>query len=144
MSKIFFDANILLDILLPSRLNHDRAMLAYGIICEEYKVLTTSENILTTIEYIASKNGTNCEVIWKFFSALKESFELYGFSNILENSLDIYKDDCWAKSKIDFEDLLQLQCAIKNRCDVFITEDKGIKKNNYGMKIIGLDDILKE
>jgi len=144
MSKIFFDANILLDILLPSRPNHDRAMLAYSIICEEYKVLTTSENILTTIEYIASKNGTKCEVIWKFFAALQENFELYGFTNILEVSLGIYKDACLNKSKIDFEDLLQLQCAIKNRCDVFITEDKGIKKTNYGIKVINLNDVLKE
>jgi len=125
MSKIFFDANILLDILLPSRPNHTKAMSAYGVICQEYKSLATSENILTTIEYIASKNKTSCETLSRFFYGLKENFELYGFANILEGSLIIYKKACLDKKKIDFEDLLQIQSAIKNRCDVFITEDKG-------------------
>ncbi len=143
MSKIFFDANILLDILLPSRPNHAKAMSAYGIICQEYKSLATSENILTTIEYIASKNGTSCETLSRFFDALRENFELYGFSDILESSLMVYRDACLEKKKIDFEDLLQVQCAIKNRCGVFITEDKGIHKSDYEIEIIGLDDVLK-
>ncbi len=143
MSKIFFDANILLDILLPSRPNHTKAMSAYGIICQEFKSLATSENILTTIEYIASKNGTSCETLSRFFDGLKENFELYGFADILENSLIIYKDACLEKKKIDFEDLLQVQCAIKNGCDVFITEDKGIHKSDYEIKIISLDDATK-
>ena len=141
MSKIFFDANILLDILLPNRPNHLKAVSAYSSICEKYSILATSENILTTIEYIASKNGTKCETIWSFFNGLKENFELYSFNDILEESLVIYKEACLNKEKIDFEDLLQLQCAIKNRCDVFITEDKGIHKHNYGIDIIGLDYI---
>ncbi len=141
MSKIFFDANILLDILLSNRPNHRKAMSAYSIICEKYEVLATSENILTTIEYIASKNGTKCETLWRFFHGLKESFELYSFSDILDESLLIYKEACVNKEKIDFEDLLQLQCAIKNRCDVFITEDKGIHKSNYGIDVICLDDV---
>ena len=142
MSKIFFDANILLDILLPNRPNHVKAMSAYGIICQKYKTLVTSENILTTIEYIASKNGTSCEILWEFFDALQENFELYGFADILDNSLMIYKEACFNKEKIDFEDLLQLQCAIKNGCDVFITEDKGIHKRNYGINVINLNEIL--
>jgi len=82
-------------------------------------------------------------VIWKFFTALQENFELYGFADILKSSLDIYKNACLSSAKIDFEDLLQLQCAIKNGCDVFITEDKGIKKNSFGIKVISLDDVLK-
>ncbi|SFV70845.1 hypothetical protein MNB_SV-13-1157 [hydrothermal vent metagenome] len=142
MSKIFFDANILLDILLPNRPNHEKAMSAYSIICQEYKSLATSENILTTIEYIASKNGTSCETLSRFFDGLKENFELYSFADILDSSLIIYREACLEKTKIDFEDLLQVQCAIKNRCSVFITEDKGIHKSGYEIKIIGLDDVL--
>ena len=64
MSKIFFDADILLDILLPNRPNHLKAVSAYSSICEKYSILATSENILTTIiKYIASKNGTKYETI---------------------------------------------------------------------------------
>ena len=144
MSKIFFDANILLDILLPNRPNHEKAMSAYGVICQEYKSLATSENILTTIEYIASKNGTSCETLSRFFDGLKENFELYGFTDILEDSLLIYRDACSNKEKIDFEDLLQVQCAIRNGCDVFITEDKGIHKSAYAIEVIGLDALLEK
>ena len=82
MSKIFFDANILLDILIPNRPNHTKALEVYSKVCEKYDTLATSENILTTIEYIASKNNTDCEVVWKFFDSLQQNFELYNFSNM--------------------------------------------------------------
>jgi len=142
MSKIFFDANILLDILLPGRPNHSKALAAYDVICQQYTTLATSENILTTIEYIASKNGTDCRTISQFFKGLRENFELYGFADILERSLIIYDQACKQNDKIDFEDLLQLQCAIDQKCDVFITEDKGIHSLENAINIVGLDDMV--
>lgn len=140
MSKIFFDANILLDILIPNRPNHLKAMEVYEAVCERYDVLATSENILTTIEYIASKNGTECEVVWKFFYSLTQNFELYNFSEILDESLEIYHRACKNKEKIDFEDLLQLESAIKNNCQVFLTEDKGIGKLDLDIEVLALSD----
>ncbi len=142
MSKIFLDANILLDILLPDRPNHAKAVSAYEIICQEYTRLATSENILTTIEYIASKNGTGCETLSRFFDGLKANFELCSFTDSLDVSLKIYQKACANNEKIDFEDLLQIQCAIKHGCDVFVTEDKGIHKRSYGIEVVGLEDVL--
>lgn len=144
MSKIFFDANILLDILLPARPNHPKAIEAYEIICEQYTHLATSENILTTLEYIATKNKTDCHTIGRFFDGLQHNFSLYGFGAILKGSLQIYREACLDHKKIDFEDLLQLQCAIHNGCDCFLTEDKDILSGDYGIKAIGLSDILKD
>jgi predicted nucleic acid-binding protein len=140
MSKIFFDANILLDILIPNRPNHLKAVEVYDTVCEKYDVLATSENILTTIEYIASKNGTDCEVVWRFFNSLKQNFELYNFSEILDESLEIYHRTCKNREKIDFEDLLQLESAVKNSCQVFLTEDKGIGKLKAGIEVLTLRD----
>jgi len=142
MSKIFFDANILLDILLPSRPNHAKALDVYAEICERYDTLATSENILTTIEYIASKNGTSCETIGRFFTALEANFELYSFADILSKSLTIYAEACSNKEKIDFEDLLQLECAIKNGCTTFITQDKGIHKLDVSIEICSLESVI--
>lgn len=142
MSKIFFDANILLDILLPNRTNHAKALEVYVDICDAYDTVATSENILTTIEYIASKNGTSCETIGKFFTALENNFDIYNFTDILHDSLEIYHQVCKQKQKIDFEDLLQLQCAIKNGCTTFITQDKGIHKLDLDIKICSLDSVL--
>lgn len=144
MTKIFFDANILLDILLPSRPNHARAVGAYERICQTGAQLATSENILTTIEYIASKNGTECRTISRFFKGLQEVFALYGFAEILTESLEIYDRVCEGGGKIDFEDLLQLQCAIHHGCDVFVTEDRGILNGEYKIEIMGLDRIELE
>lgn len=139
MNKIFFDANILLDILMPNRPNHTKAIEVYTAACEQYDALATSENILTTIEYIASKNGTDCEVVWKFFNSLQQNFELYTFSEILEESLNLYHDACKKGEKLDFEDLLQLESAIKNKCHVFLTEDKAISKLDVNIKVLNLN-----
>ena len=140
MSKIFFDANILLDILIPNRPNHQKALDVYAKVCDCYDTLATSENILTTIEYIASKNGTDCRVIWQFFDRLNKHFELYGFAAILNESLSYYNQACTKNEKIDFEDLLQLETAIKNGCEAFLTEDKGIVKFNPDINVLTLDD----
>ena len=140
MNKIFFDANILLDILIPNRPNHTKALEVYSIVCEKYDTLATSENILTTIEYIASKNGTDCEVVWRFFDSLQQNFELYTFSDIIGESLKIYHHACKNRQKIDFEDLLQLESAMKNECQVFLTEDKAIGKLDVGIDVLTLND----
>ncbi len=142
MSKIFLDANILLDILIPDRPNHQQALQAYTKICDRYDILSTSENILTTIEYIASRNKISCIVVYQFFQKLTTTFELYHFTDILKESLEIYNQKCKQQEKIDFEDLLQLKCAIKNSCDAFLTEDKSIKKMGQSIKILGLNDII--
>jgi len=48
MNKIFFDANILIDILIPSRPNHSKAKAVYVLVCDTFDTLATSENIITT------------------------------------------------------------------------------------------------
>ena len=144
MNKIFFDANILLDILIPNRPNHIKAIEVYDIVCDQFDILASSENILTTIEYIASRNGTKCEIIWKFFDGLQKNFELYNFSEILKKSLETYNNACKNGIKLDFEDLLQLESAIKNRCQSFLTEDKWIAKLDTDIKVLKLDDFTDE
>ena len=141
MSKIFIDANILLDILLPARANHKKAVFAYEKVCERYDTLVISENILTTIEYIASKNGTDCKIVWRFFYNLTQNFEIVNFSSILDEALAIYKNACNKSIKIDFEDLLQIESAIKNSCSAFLTEDKGILNSEFKIEVLSLNDL---
>lgn len=93
-------------------------------------------------KYIAAKNGTKCEVIGRFFKSLQDSFELFGFADILDQSLDIYQSVCQEDQKIDFEDLLQLECALHHGCDTFLTEDRGVHKLDVGIKVVGLEDVL--
>jgi len=140
MSKIFFDANILLDILISNRKNHKKALRVLVKVSDTYEVLATSEDIITTIEYIASKNGIKCMKVWEFFKNLQKHFEILNFSSILDVSLEHYKRQCESKSKLDFEDLLQLECAMEYGCDIFITEDKGIAKLDVNLQVMNLND----
>lgn len=140
MSKIFLDANILLDLLISNRKNHEKALEVFPKVSETYEILATSEDIITTIEYIASKNGIGCMKVWEFFKNLQMHFEILNFSDILDGALVAYKKQCEAKKKLDFEDLLQLECAMASNCDVFLTEDKGISKLNVNIQIMSFDD----
>jgi predicted nucleic acid-binding protein len=142
MSKVFIDANILLDILIPDRKNHQKALLSYEYICNHFTTLATSENIITTIEYIASRNKIPCKVVNDFFQRLYQTFELYTFTEVLSSSLEIYSQYCLKKKKIDFEDLLQIQCAIFHNCDAFLTEDKQIPKMGLNIEVLNLEDTL--
>ena len=142
MSSLFFDANVLLDILLPGRANHAKAVEAYIRACDRFDRLATSENIVTTIEYIAAKNGTPCETTARFFEVLEENFTLYGFGEILSEGFADYKTACKAGEKMDFEDMLQLKCAAFNGCSAFLTEDSGIHRlENTALTVYRLDEI---
>ena len=140
MSKVFFDANILLDLLISNRKNHLKALEVLIKISDMYDELVTSEDIITTIEYIASKNGIECIKVWEFFKNLQMYFKILHFSDILDLALEHYKKECEKNKKLDFEDLLQLECAIAYGCDIFLTEDKAIAKLDVNINIMNLND----
>ena len=139
-SKVFFDANILLDLLIDNRQNHAKALEVLVKISDKYDELITSEDIITTIEYIASKNGIECMKVWEFFKNLQMHFKILHFSDILDVALENYKRECENNRKLDFEDLLQLECAMAYGCDIFLTEDKGIAQLDVDIKVMSLND----
>jgi len=142
MNKIFFDANILLDLLITNRANHRRSLQALPRISEHYAILVTSEDILTTVEYIASRHKIPCRKTAAFFGMLQEGFEIRNFTSILPKALPIYTQKCKQGAKIDFEDFMQLHCAVDAGCDVFLTEDKGIDDQEWDIRIAGLEEFV--
>jgi predicted nucleic acid-binding protein len=74
MNKIFFDANILLDLLITNRANHAPALEVLPRIIERFETLATSEDILTTIEYIATRHRIPCAKTAAFFEMLHTQF----------------------------------------------------------------------
>jgi len=141
MNKIFIDANVLLDVLLPARREHYKALKVYELVCDRFDVIGTSENILTTIHYIATKNKTDCKKIYAFFESVVDSLEIFGFETILKDALMFYGDECKKGKNIDFEDLLQIMIAKKQNYKTFLTNDKDII-NDENINIVGYDDIL--
>ena len=138
MRKIFFDANILLDLLITNRTNHHRALQSLPHILERYEILATSEDILTTIEYIASRQKIPCERTAAFFGMLQEEFDILNFTSVLPKVLPIYAHKCKQGEPKDFEDLMQLHCAMEAGCDTFLTEDQGIAEEAWDIRVVTL------
>lgn len=143
MNSLFLDANILLDILLPARHNHENALSAYAHACEHFDSIGTSENILTTVEYIAAKNGTDCTEIVRFFEQLHHYFGIHNFTPVREPAIALYKKQCQDGKKSDFEDLLQILCAQHHGYTSFWTEDRKLQALDCQLTIVDTTQLLE-
>jgi len=140
MNKIFFDANILLDLLITNRANHAPALEVLPRIIERFETLATSEDILTTIEYIATRHRIPCAKTAAFFEMLHTQFQILSFTPILAEALPTYTRMCRSSETVDFEDFMQLRCAVAAGCDAFLTEDMGIEAEQ-DIRIVRLKDV---
>lgn len=143
MSNLYLDANILLDILLPARSNHKSALKAYLNACERFDVLGTSENILTTIDYIAHKNGTDCHDIIRFFEQISRYMQIHHFASIRDEAVSLYKRRCEKGDTVDFEDLLQLLCAQEHGYTFFWTEDRELLMTDCDLGMVSTRQLLE-
>ncbi len=120
MTKIFFDANIILDMIDTDRGNIDAVRkLVYRALMKDM-TLYTSCDILSNIYYVARKKLDKEVLIKEMFNIL-EIFEIIEIDKkIAKNALLKNRE----KLSLDFEDLLQSQCAIQVKCDLIVTNDK--------------------
>ena len=118
--KIFLDTNIVLDFLDDKRFENKKAIkLINGAIINKDQ-LVISEDILTTIYYIAKKTVSRKDILI-FFEMITFDFLIVGFGkNVIKKSIKL----CQKNDKLDFEDVLQSVCAGSNNCDIIITNDK--------------------
>ena len=132
--KIFFDANILLDIIITERKGN-----LYAKEVRKYLVLNSidiviSEDILTNIFYI-SKNKKDALT---FFELIQDRWEIVSFGkkvirNAIKHSLE---------NNLDLEDLLQCLCAKENECQILITNDK--KFYDCGLDVLSAEAFLEK
>jgi predicted nucleic acid-binding protein len=118
MSRVFVDANIILDLIDSSRGNkHQSTNCIKQFIVDGYE-LYTSCDILTTVYYVASKKMKNKEIV-NGLESLLEIIKIIPIDiEIIKNALNI----CTQNDE-DFEDVLQYTCAKKFHCDTIITND---------------------
>jgi len=116
MSRVFIDANIILDLIDSSRGNkHQSTNCIKQFIVDGYE-LYTSCDILTTVYYVASKKMKNKEIV-NGLESLLEIIKIIPIDiEIIKNALNI----CTQNDE-DFEDVLQYTCAKKFHCDTIIT-----------------------
>ena len=132
--KIFFDANVVLDMVDINRVEYSVAnKLVKKVILSGYDILI-SEDMLSTIYYI-NKDKT---ATLNFFKIIQDDWTIVSFSKeIIKDAIDISLE-----KNLDLEDVLQCLCAKNNNCDVLITNDK--KFYDCGIKIMNTKEFLDE
>ena len=129
-TKIYFDTNIVLDMIDPSRHNHSKSiqlLKKFGL--QEYQMYI-SEDMLSTIYYI-SKDKTSTLEFFENIIFIDWSILAFG-TNVIKNATQEA-----LQKNLDLEDLLQCLCAKENGCQILITNDK--KFYDCGIKIVAYD-----
>ena len=120
IKKVFFDANIILDMIDSDRGNVDSVKkLVYNALMKDIS-LYTSCDILSNVYYVGRKKLAKNILVEEMLRIL-EIFDIVAIDKslakkaLLRNQIDL---------PLDFEDLLQSQCAITSECDLIVTNDK--------------------
>lgn len=137
IKKVFFDANIILDMIDSDRGNVESVrQLVYNALMKDI-VLYTSCDILSNVYYVARKKLEKSILIEEMLRIL-EIFDIVTIDKplaknaLLENKINLPSD---------FEDLLQSQCAMVSECDLIVTNDKKFVKGK--VKHLSLEEALK-
>ena len=132
-TKIYFDTNIVLDMIDPSRHNHSKSiqlLKKFGL--QEYKMYI-SEDMLSTIYYI-SKDKTSTLEFFENIIFIDWSILAFG-TNVIKNATQEA-----LQKNLDLEDLLQCLCAKENGCQILITNDK--KFYDCGLEVLSTEAFL--
>ena len=114
--KVYFDTNIVLDIIDSKRQNHTKAKKIWELLTINKSKIVISEDMLSTIFYI-NKDDTYTLNFFKLI--IKRWFVVPFGKKVIENAIELSLE-----KHLDLEDLLQCLCAKENACDIFITNDK--------------------
>jgi len=118
--KIFFDANIFLDIFDNTRINNKYSLLTYKYISKNKYKLFTSCDLITTIYYINSKNNKKQALL--NIQNINKTLKVIEFSNKeIEETCQLMILEPEYK---DLEDTIQYIMAKKYECDLIISNDK--------------------
>jgi predicted nucleic acid-binding protein len=130
--KIFFDTNIVLDIIDVNRLNHIKVKSIWELLIRDKSKIVISEDMLSTIFYINKDNRYTLD----FFDLISKRWDIVPFGKeVIGDAIGLSMG-----KELDLEDVLQCLCAKEHHCDIFITNDK--KFYDCGIKIMTVDAFL--
>ena len=137
IKSVFFDANIILDMIDSDRGNVEAVKkLVYNALMKDI-ALYTSCDILSNIYYVARKK-LDKEILVKEMLNILEIFEIVAIDKVLAKKALLENQ---VNHALDFEDLLQRQCAEVTQCDLIVTNDKKFVKGE--VKHLSLVEALK-
>lgn len=126
ISRVFLDANILLDMIDRDRGRIDRTRHLLAKMLEEGVVLYTSCDILSNIYYVARKQLSKQQLIEEMLRII-EIFEIVEINKTMAKSALLKNLEA---PNLDFEDLLQRACAETTDCDLIVSNDKRFVQGN--------------
>lgn len=133
-NKVFFDTNVILDIIDSSRQSHKYALGVWEKSVTEGFDIVISEDMLSTIFYI----NEDKQYALEFFKFIQNKWHIVSFGKkVIETAIKLS-----LKKGLDLEDSLQCLCAKENSCDLFITNDK--KFYDCGIKIVSTEEFLNQ
>ncbi len=120
MKKIFWDANVMLDLIDAERENH-RAAIQLLTLAEELQCqCLCSWDTLSLIDYLGGKKFGS-EHIWKILREIVQEF-------IIPKTGSDEAQQAFAYLSGDFEDAMQITSALTGKADYLVTRDtKGFK-----------------
>ena len=120
--RVFFDTNILLDVLMESRSAHTDSVTLLQVAQRRLiEAVITTQSLIDTFYVFSQKEKDNPE---QFRKALRLILSFATISPINEDDIK----DALASGNEDFEDAAQLACASRTDCDVVLTSDKKMRK----------------
>jgi hypothetical protein len=123
MTKIFLDANILIDISDSSRPFSEDSSKLFSYLLDntlQYQLFTSCD-LLTTIYYIL-KRKLNKETVLEKIKLMNKIIKVIEFGNSeIDEAIYLMEKN---KEFTDLEDTIQFIMARKERCDYIITNDK--------------------
>ena len=121
IKKVFFDANIFNDIFDVKRSTHVYSNEAYLGSLRKGIVIYTSCDIATNVYYITAKYTTRADAL-NAIEYLKTTVEIISFGEEeLTQTITLMRKDADYK---DLEDTIQYIMAVKEKCDLIVTNDK--------------------
>ncbi len=119
-NSIFLDTNIVLDMIENQRSHHDNAKALYRYIVENDYEIYISEDMLTTIYYIASDK----KAVLAFLQMIEDEWQIVPYGKETINKALSFS----MENATDLEDTLQCLCAKSYGCRYVITNDKNFVK----------------
>jgi hypothetical protein len=120
MRKVFLDANIILDLIDNDRGSVERTKSVIAWYIKNGNELLTSCDIFTTVYYVGAKKLSKERIV-------SELEKILTFVSVLPIDMNTIKEALVITKSIqscDMEDVLQYVCALQNRCDLIVTNDK--------------------
>ena len=118
---IFFDTNVILDILDRSRDNHDKALMLLSAAQKgAIKVVATTQSIVDAAYVRTQTDKASLSDFRRVMAALCDIIAVCPVTSMAI-------EDANASARPDFEDAVQLSCAICEECEAIVTSDRKFK-----------------